>query len=121
MTAVKASFTGDYRYRTTSLKVLKEIDMDHESNSSSSEDSEYYSPKSVFVKKLPMTMKEVSVSRARVHNPILRIRAEDRQIGEDIGEGLISKFTGNDRVDFVMFSRPTSPLGGKTSSIGTEH
>ncbi|KAD6796000.1 hypothetical protein E3N88_06896 [Mikania micrantha] len=86
MTAVKASFTGDYRYRTTSLKVLKEIDMDHESNSSSSEDSEYYSPKSVFVKKLPMTMKEVSVSRARVHNPILRIRAEDRQIGEDIGE-----------------------------------
>ncbi|KAI3776982.1 hypothetical protein L1987_46775 [Smallanthus sonchifolius] len=135
MTAVKSSLTdavsvnaevaGDFRDRKTmtSLKVLKEIETDLESNASSSEDMENYSPKSVVVKKFPVTMKEVNVSRARVHNPILRIRAEDRQIGEDIGEGLASKFAcaGNDRVDAMLFSRPTSPLGGKTSSFGSEH
>ncbi|CAI9283213.1 unnamed protein product [Lactuca saligna] len=86
--SVNASVAGDFRDRTTmtTLKVLKEIETDQESNASSSEDMEFYSPKSVVAKKWPVTTKEVNVSRARVHDPIVRIRTEDSQIGEDIGE-----------------------------------
>ncbi|KAK1421944.1 hypothetical protein QVD17_24718 [Tagetes erecta] len=117
MTAVKSSVTGD-RKTMTPLHVLKEIEPDLETNASSSEDME--------VKKWPVMMKEVNVSPARFHNPILRLRAEDRKIGEDIGEGLISKFgSGEDRVDVTLFTRAISRLSRKSSSsslmIGTEH
>lgn len=90
---------------SSSLNVLKEIETDQESNASS-EDMETYSPKSVVVKK------EVSATRAKINNPILRIRSEDRKIGEDIGEGFVTKLV-NDR---ILVARPTSPLGGKTSA-----
>ncbi|KAI3768575.1 hypothetical protein L2E82_19398 [Cichorium intybus] len=118
--SVNAAVAGDFRDRTTMtpFKVLKEIETDQESNASSSEDMEFYSPKSVVAKKWPVTTKEVNVSHGRVHNPILRIRTEDSQIGEDISE-CFSKFdgVGNNRVDVVTFSRPASPLSGKSSSM----
>ncbi|KAK9054019.1 hypothetical protein SSX86_025095 [Deinandra increscens subsp. villosa] len=128
MTVLKSSVndavSGDFRDRKTTvtpLKVTKEIHTDQDSEfyspKSSSEDSEFYSPKSVVVKRwLAVALKEVySVSRARVHDPVLRIRAEDRQIGEGIGEGLVSKLAcfGNDRGEVMMFGRPTSPLGAR--------
>lgn len=110
MTFENAEHVGDFRGRKEmmSLKFLKEIETDQESNESSSDDFDYYSPKSVVVK-----MMEVSVNVSRrvkvVHNPILRIRSEDSLIGQDVGEGLINKF-GNDCVDVTLFSRPASPL-----------
>ncbi|KAF5766048.1 hypothetical protein HanRHA438_Chr15g0723041 [Helianthus annuus] len=127
MTAMKKSVTdavtanaevaGDLRNRKTmtSLKVLKEIETDLESNSSSS-DVEYYSPKSVVVKKFPVKMKKDNGSRVRIHNPIARIRSEDQ-----VGEGYVTKFVyagGDGRDGMMMFTRPVSPLGGKTMSFG---
>lgn len=84
-----------------SLKILKEIETDQLSNASSSEDTEYYSPKSVVVKKW---------SRGeRVYNPVERIRCEDSLIGEDIiAQGYKNKFVSAGRL-----SRPASPLGNK--------
>ncbi|KAL4581747.1 hypothetical protein LXL04_006275 [Taraxacum kok-saghyz] len=118
--SVNAAVAGEFRDRTTmrSVKVLKEIETDQESNSSSSEDMEFYSPKSVVAKKWPVTMKEVNVSRNRVSNPIVRIRTEEYQIGEDIGECFSNgNGNGSNRVDVVLtFSRPASPLSGKGSS-----
>ncbi|CAH1420798.1 unnamed protein product [Lactuca virosa] len=97
--SVNAAVAGDFRDRTTmtTLKVLKEIETDQESNASSSEDMEFYSPKSVVAKKWPVTTKEVNVSRARVHDPIVRIRTEDSQIGEDIGECRLRLSAGRHR------------------------
>ncbi|XP_024978067.1 uncharacterized protein LOC112515461 [Cynara cardunculus var. scolymus] len=125
--SVNAAVAGDLRDRKTmtSWKVLKEIETDLESNASSSEDMEYYSPKSVVAKKWPVTVKEVNLSGVRFCDQVTRIRAEDSQIGEDIGEFCIGKFggAGNGRVDVMIFSRRPSPLSGKevTPSIKTEH
>ncbi|PWA77806.1 hypothetical protein CTI12_AA220930 [Artemisia annua] len=99
MTAVKYTPNdAESLKKMMSLKILKEIETDQESNASSSEDTEYYSPKSVVVKKW---------SRGeRVYNPVERIRCEDSLIGEDF----IYK---NKFVSAGRLSRPASPLGNK--------
>ncbi|KAK4409874.1 UNVERIFIED_CONTAM: hypothetical protein Scaly_0013100 [Sesamum calycinum] len=48
--------------------------------------------------------------KVRVHSQILRIRAEDSNIGEDIGEGNLSwgdKYLGV--THYMVFSRPLLP------------
>ncbi|KAI3702792.1 hypothetical protein L6452_28544 [Arctium lappa] len=133
MTAVKSSandavsvnivVAGDLRDQT-SLKVLREIETDLESNASSSEDMEYYSPKSVVAKKWSVTVKEVNVSGVRFFDQVTRIRVEDSQIGEDVGEFCIRKFggEGDGHVDVMIFTRRPSPLDGKAvvTSFKTE-
>lgn len=103
MTAVKYTPNDTVSLKTMmSLKIIKEIETDQESNASSSEDTEYYSPKSVVVKKW---------SRGeRVYNPVERIRCEDSLIGEDIiiAQGYKNKFVSAGRL-----SKPASPLGNK--------
>ncbi|GAA0178670.1 hypothetical protein Leryth_007794 [Lithospermum erythrorhizon] len=57
----------------------------------------------------------------KVHNQIQKLRAEDSKLGVDIKEVLINgkyRIVGGDDAQhiasMVFFSRPASPLGGKT-------
>ncbi|KVI02491.1 hypothetical protein Ccrd_019168 [Cynara cardunculus var. scolymus] len=121
ITAVKQS--GDFLEfndrKTPMLKIFEESETDRESYGSSSEDMENYSPKSVVskVRKWPVSTVKDIFGRRCVHSQIVRIRAEDSHLGEDIGECLIAKISGagHDLVDDIVFSRPASPLSGKVS------
>ncbi|KAI3665885.1 hypothetical protein L6452_44520 [Arctium lappa] len=121
--AVKQSrdFLQNNDRKTPMLKAFEEFETDRESyGSSSSEDVENYSPKSVVskVRKWPMPAVAVKdIRRCVVHSQIVRIRSEDSHLGEDIGECLIAKVygAGYDLVDDMIFSRSASPLSGKAS------
>ncbi|XP_073272493.1 uncharacterized protein [Primulina huaijiensis] len=90
------------------------VDMDQESCGSSTEEVE--SPRSVMMMIAAdgRNDRKSGGDKVRAHNQVLRIRAEDLHLGDDIGEGKLNKFGFR---DFVIFSRPVlpaSPLGGKT-------
>lgn len=55
---------------------------------------------------------------AYIHTQIMRIRAEDSQLGEDIAKKLRQKVVDQDVASVLMLSRPmlpASPLSGKTA------
>ncbi|TMW98472.1 hypothetical protein EJD97_003996 [Solanum chilense] len=66
--------------------------------------------------------REIEYSRASkmnayIHSQIMRIRAEDSQLGEDIAKKLRERVVDQDVASVFMLSRPmlpASPLGGKT-------
>ncbi|GJX27740.1 hypothetical protein Tco_0235819 [Tanacetum coccineum] len=111
MTAFKQSLEKNVTcHKKSNVKVFEQFETDRDS--SSSDDMESYSPKSVVLK----VNKWPSVKERRVRNQIERIRLEDSHLGEDIGECLVAyKVCGSDVVDVnvVIFSRPASPLSGK--------
>ncbi|KAJ0432987.1 hypothetical protein HanIR_Chr17g0865301 [Helianthus annuus] len=116
MTAVNQPVTrvkNDRKTTSSSFKVFEESD------GSSSEDMESYSPKSVVlrrrvVKNLNMNMNvNGDVFGRRVRNQIERIRAEDSHLGEDIGECLYVKICGAGHEEDQDVVRPASPLSGK--------
>ncbi|GAV72342.1 hypothetical protein CFOL_v3_15830 [Cephalotus follicularis] len=90
-----------------------------ESTTSSMEEEENESPKSV--QSWGRKRKEEVVKK--LHNQVLKIREEDSNIGQDIGEKdkVHGGYTTNP-VDLVFFTRPIlpcSPLSGKTTSATT--
>ncbi|KAG5624268.1 hypothetical protein H5410_009486 [Solanum commersonii] len=66
--------------------------------------------------------REIEYCRARkmnayIHSQIMRIRAEDSQLGEDIAKKLRQRVVDQDVASVFMLSKPmlrASPLGGKT-------
>ncbi|PWA36245.1 hypothetical protein CTI12_AA601830 [Artemisia annua] len=112
MTAFKQSLENNVAcHKKSNVKAFEQFETDR-LESSSSDDMESYSPKSVVMK----VSKWPSVKERRVRNQIERIRLEDSHLGEDIGECLVAyKVCGSDVVDVnvVIFSRPASPLSGK--------
>ncbi|KAF5755018.1 hypothetical protein HanRHA438_Chr17g0807941 [Helianthus annuus] len=110
MTAVNQPVTRvkNDRKTTSSFKVFEESD------GSSSEDMESYSPKSVVLRRRKV-VKNVNrdVFGRRVRNQIERIRAEDLHLGEDIGECLYVKICGAGHEEDQDVVRPASLLSGK--------
>lgn len=55
---------------------------------------------------------------AYIHSQIMRIRAEDSQLGEDVAKKLRERVVDQDVASVFMLSKPmlpASPLGGKTA------
>ncbi|KAK4367536.1 hypothetical protein RND71_011328 [Anisodus tanguticus] len=55
---------------------------------------------------------------AYIHSQVMRIRAEDSQLGEDIAKKLRERVVDQDVASVLMLSRPmlpASPLSGKTA------
>ncbi|KZV14599.1 hypothetical protein F511_42381 [Dorcoceras hygrometricum] len=88
------------------------VDMDQESCGSSTEEVE--SPRSVVVAAAEIRGRKSGGDRVHAHSQVLRIRAEDLNLRDDVGEGRLNKLGFG---DFVIITRPiprASPLGGKT-------
>ncbi|MFS8031964.1 hypothetical protein Hanom_Chr17g01552111 [Helianthus anomalus] len=114
MTAVNQPVTRVKNDRKTTSSLFKAFE---ESDGSSSEDMESYSPKSVVLRRRVVKNVNMNVNGdvfgRRVRNQIERIRVEDSHLGEDIGECLYVKICGVGYEEDQDVVRPASPLSGK--------